>query len=119
MTGGVLILGYEFFVARLDRMTLTLRVAELVFCHIHNEPGDRPDCLVRARTRPLVLALLVIGFPEQTQSLTSILTLHGKIHQLIHLVLVHLAAKSKPSVANQQDRRRRQRRHFNKLPASC
>lgn len=64
MANRALILGQQFFVARVDRVTLTLRMAKLVFRDIHDEPGNWSDCHIGALARArLVLAFLVIGLP--------------------------------------------------------
>jgi len=113
------VLGYELAVTGVDSVAAPLGVPKLIFRHIHYKSGDRAHRGVRsgARTR-LVLPVLVIRLPKQTQRKAGLPALLRMLYQAVHLVLFHTATYGESTVYNQQSCQRAQHRHISKFPAS-
>lgn len=100
-------------------MALTFGVAELIFSYIHDKAGDRADGCIRACTcAGPVLLFLIVRFPPQAETQTSLTTLLGELCQSVHLVLFHTATYGESTVCHQRGRQCRQYRHLSKLPAT-
>lgn len=112
------VLCQQFLVACCGGMTLALGMAELVFRHVHHEPGNRSHGRVCARAcAGPVLPFLVVSLPLQAKFQASLLAMLRVDDEPFHLVLFNTTTKSKSTAAQQCNRKRKQCCGFCKLPS--
>ncbi len=84
-------------------MAPPLGVPKLIFGYIHDKAGDRANCCIGACACAwLVLTLLIVRLPLETQCQASLTTLLRVPYKVVHLSFFYAATQGESAIYHQQ-----------------